>query len=59
MLEYRILSKRQALRDLLRYALTQSPVFLSVIKDLRFEISVCDCALMELNRRPVARVNLR
>lgn len=48
-LEYKILTKRQTLRDLLRYALKQSPVLLPVIRELKFEISVCDLAIRQLN----------
>jgi len=47
-LEYKILAKRQVLRDLLRFALQQAPVYLPVVRDLRYELTVCDCALRQL-----------
>lgn len=50
-LEYKILAKRQGLRDLLQYAMRQSPVYLPIIGSLKYEISVCDCALRQLSFR--------
>lgn len=58
-LDYRILTKRQELRDLLRFALSQSTVFLPMVRDLKLEISVCDCALNKLYRRHAVRAVLR
>lgn len=50
-LEFKILAKRQELRDTLRFALSQAPVFLPVIRVLKAEISICDRALVKLSQR--------
>lgn len=48
--------KRQELRDLLRFALSQNIVFLPLVKDLKLEISVCDCVLEKMYRKHASRV---
>jgi len=48
-LEFKILTKRRELQDLLSYALNQSPVYLPVIKSLKVEIKLCDAALVKLS----------
>jgi hypothetical protein len=50
-LEFKILAKRQDLRDLLKYALQQAPVYLPVIRNLKAEILICDAALQQLSFR--------
>lgn len=44
-IEYRILQKRQQLKDLLNFALKQNPAHLTLIKELKSDISVCDYAI--------------
>lgn len=45
--ELQILRKKQQLRNLLTYAVKQSPVFLFLIRDIKAEIDFCDCMLVE------------
>lgn len=56
-LEFKILAKRQGLKDQLRYALRQAPIFLRVIRELKAEILICDAALLQLSfQRAKARL---
>lgn len=57
-LEYKILAKRQELRDVLNYALSQHTVFLPVIRQLRTSISLCNQALVQLYRKRAMKARL-
>jgi len=52
-LEYKILSKKQELKDLLTFALSQTPIYLPVVKEIRYELTMCERALKQLYSRRV------